>query len=102
MKKEVDKCVLSPEASKSRREYYREWRASNSKSNKAIKLRYWEKKAQAFYGKDYKGPVKDGELSPQAKEVRRKYYAEYRRNNKDTISKANHNFWERKAKENLS
>ena len=94
------KCELSPIATKTRSEYYRTWRANNKAVDRATKQRYWEKKAQAFYGADYIPPESSDELSPQAKEVRRRYYAEYRNNNPETINKANQNFWERKAKTN--
>lgn len=97
-----DKCELSPEATKSRREYYRTWRAKNRKCDKATKLRYWEKKAKDYYGEDYTGPEVAGELSRQAREVRRKYYAEYRKNNQETVNRAYMSYWEKKAKENIT
>ena len=90
---------LSPEASKSRSEYYRKWRAENRSGDRAIKSRYWEKKAQELFGEEYHGPVPGEELSEQAREVRRKYYAEYRNKNKETVTRAYKNYWEKKAKE---
>ena len=92
-----DMSVLSPEAKTSRREYYRKWRANNRDTDRATKCRYWEKKAQEYYGADYIGPNSDGELSRQAREVRRKYFAEYRSKHPETINKAYQNYWERKA-----
>ncbi len=94
-----DTCELSPEASNSRREYYRKWRADNKNGDKAIKLRYWEKKAQEYYGEDYIGPESSDQLSRQAKEVRRKYYADYRNKNREALNKTYKNYWENKAKE---
>ena len=94
--------ILSPEASRSRAEYYRRYRAKNRSGDKAIKLRYWEKKAQEFYKEEYVGPKPGESLSSQAREVRRKYYAEYRKNNQETITRAYTSYWERKAKEIIS
>lgn len=94
---ESNESLLSPEAAKTRREYYRKWRANNRKADKATKFRYWEKKAQEYYGADYIGPLPGEELSRQAREVRRKYYAEYRKKNPTIIKKAYSNYWERKV-----
>lgn len=93
----LNKCDLSPEAAKSRRDYYRKYRNENKDIVRATKLRYWEKKAQEYYGVDYVGPESPEELSRQAQEVRRKYYAAYRTRKPEVISKATKNYWERKA-----
>ena len=67
-----------------------------------------------LYDKEYIPPVKEGVLSKQAAELRRQYYAAYRKKtgptqarreymkryrekNKDKISKYNQDYWERKA-----
>ena len=99
---ESNECQLSPEAAKTRRKYYREWRAKNRGADKAIKFRYWEKKAQEYYGADYVGPLPGEELSRQARDVRRKYYAEYRKKNQTNINKTYSNYWERKVYEKES
>lgn len=96
-KSNSEKCELSPEAAKVRSSHYKKWRSDNPEKAKAIRLRYWEKKAQEYYGEDYIGPGEGDELSRQAREVQRKYYAEYRKKNPDIISKANKNYWERKV-----
>lgn len=77
---------MSPAASKSRSEYYRNWRSGHPENTRAIQLKYWETKAKKTYGDAYKGPGPDGELSEQAREVRRDYYSKYHAN-----------YWERKA-----
>jgi hypothetical protein len=40
-------------------------------------------------------------LEAVAKEVRLKYFREWRRKNKDKVKKHNKNYWEKKAKEKL-
>ena len=38
-------------------------------------------------------------LSPEATEVRKKYFRDWRAKNKDKVKKHNQNYWERKAKQ---
>ena len=38
-------------------------------------------------------------LEQEAKELRKAYYREYRKNNKEKIKTYNKNYWEKKAKE---
>lgn len=99
MDNRTDDNKLSPEASRSRREYYRKWRADNKSGDRAIKSRYWEKKAREIFGDGYIGPAPGEDMSQQAREVRRKYYAEYRNKNPETVTRAYKNYWEKKAKE---
>lgn len=40
-------------------------------------------------------------ISETAAEVRKEYYREWRRKNKDKVKKHNQNYWERKAKARL-
>ena len=41
---------MSEEAKQAKREYERKWRAANKEKIKAIKSRYWEKKAAQMKG----------------------------------------------------
>ncbi len=95
----IETCELSSEAASARSEYFKLYRAEHPESIKAVRLRYWEKKAQEFYGVDYVGPKPGEELSSQARELRRKYYADYREKNSEAIKKSHKAYWERKARE---
>ena len=90
---------LSLKAREARAEYYRSWRVEHPESARATQLRYWEKKAQAIYGADYVAPLPGEEISTQALEVRRAYYAERRKRDPEAEKKNMCDFWERKALE---
>lgn len=90
--------TLSPEAVRSRNTYYQKWRSDHPQDSKVIQCRYWEKKAKALYGPYYVGSDAEDVLSQQAREVRRKYYADYSKKNADAIRKNNKDFWEKKGR----
>lgn len=93
-----DTMKLSPEATALRAENMRQWRRDHPDKARATGLRYWEKKARIYYGDDYQAPTTPDVLSPQAVEMRRRYYATYRKNNPDIIERTTTNYWERKVK----
>ena len=68
----------------SRAAYYRAWRFKNLEKDEARKRSYWERKAAKLYGDAYEGPKDGAELSKQAREVRRVYYA----NRRERIAKS--------------
>ena len=43
---------LSEEAKQAKREYERKWRAENQDKSKAIRQRYWERKAEQAKGEE--------------------------------------------------
>lgn len=91
--------TLSPAASKARNEYYKAWRGEHPERVKAIQLRYWETKAQKIYGAAYQAPSSNESMSEQAKEVRKKYYADHRAKNAEKVRRSAMNFWEKRSKE---
>lgn len=116
----MHKIILSSKAKQARSVYYRERYRKDPAKHKQYVCNMWEKKARALYENEYIPPKKEGELSAQAAELRRRYYAEYRKKNGDQIrtkhreymkdySKKNrdklrdkqaqytHDYWERKA-----
>ena len=95
----LQKRELSPEAREARVEYYRSWRVEHPENIRATQLRYWEKKAQEFYGKNYVAPAPGEEISSQAVEMRRAYYANRRKQDPEAEKKNLYDFWERKARE---
>jgi len=105
---------MTEKAKKARREYYRGRYKADPEKHKLYVYNVWEKKARALYDKEYIPPVKPGVLSEQAAELRRRYYADYRKKNgynktrreymkkyraknKEKIAAYNQNYWERKA-----
>lgn len=88
---------LSTEARALRNESAKTWRKNNPENVQATRRRYWEKKAREQYGREYKAPENNNELSAQAVEIRRAYYATYRKNNPEIIEKSITNYWERKV-----
>lgn len=116
----MSKLVLSDGAKAARADYYRKRYKRDPAKHRQAELNMWEKKARALYENEYIPPKKDGELSAQAAELRRKYNAEYRKKNRDRIrayrkeymktytakhrdklrekqKKYMHDYWERKA-----
>ena len=94
------KNVLTDKATDARRAYYQKWNAENSDRIRLYNLKKWESKACQTFGSDYI-PPKDGEiLSRQASELRRQYYADYRKKHPERIKASIKKFWERKAQEN--
>ena len=105
--------VLSEGAREARKAYYRSRYKSAPEKHKVYLYRMWEKKARALYGRDYKPPESEDVLSDQAAEVRRRYYSEYskthstgsrkaymkeyRRKNRDKLTRYQKDYWERKA-----
>lgn len=87
------------EIKKTRADYYKRWRVEHPGDIRNAQLRYWEKKAREVFGKKYKAPAPGEELSEQARELRRKYYAERRKNNPEEGKKATAAFWDRLTKD---
>lgn len=105
---------MTEEAKEARRKYYRERYKTDKAKHKIYVCHVWENKARKLYDKEYIPPVKEGVLSEQAAELRRQYYAEYRKKtgptqarrdymkryrakNKEKITQYNKDYWERKA-----
>ena len=106
--------TMTEAAKEARRKYYRGRYKTDKEKHKIYVCHVWENKARKLYDKEYIPPVKEGVLSKQAAELRRQYYAAYRKKtgptqarreymkryrekNKDKISKYNQDYWERKA-----
>ena len=110
----------SVKAKEIRAEYYRARYARDPVKHKNYQMQSWENKAKAIYGDDYMPPEKEGELSAQARLIRRAYYRKYRDANRERINEYsknyqrahtseyrrekqkeyNRNYWERKARKN--
>lgn len=103
---------MSEGAKEARREYYRERYKSAPGKHKVYMCRVWEKKAAVFFGSLYVPPTREGVLSNQAAELRRRYYSEYRKthdtkrtaymreyrkSHREQVSQYNRDYWERKA-----
>ena len=88
---------LTPKEKGARSEYYKAWRNQNPERSKAIQIRYWETRAAKHYGLKYNGPGENGELSEQAREIRKEYYADLRKKNPGQSQKSQKDFWSRKA-----
>lgn len=93
--------TLSKAEKNARNEYYKEWRKENPEKTKAARLRYWENKAAKIYGTKYTGPEDGEEMSAQAREIQRRYYAENRKKNPNRVKSVQKEFWSRKAEENI-
>lgn len=104
---------LSEQAKEARRAYFRGRYKSAPDKHKAYVCHMWEKKAQQFFGTLYIPPDREGVLSDQAAELRRRYYSEYRKthetdrsaymreyrkNHKEKLSQYQRDYWERKGK----
>lgn len=104
---------LTQGAKDARREYYRDRYKRDPDKHKKYVCRMWERKAQQFFGALYVPPDREGELSAQAAELRRRYYSEYRKthstdrteymreyrnNHREKLTQYQHDYWERKGK----
>lgn len=88
---------LSDAARDARNEYYKKYRVEHSADIKAYQRSYWESKAKEKYGKKYKAPRINEELSEQALEIRRQYYRDRRKANPDEGKKNRDRFFEKLA-----
>ena len=110
----------SVEAKKLRAEYYRARYARDPERCKHYQNQVWENKAKTLYGADYIPPDNEGELSAQARLLKRGYYRKYRKEHieqyreymrkyqkehktersREKQREYIHNYWERKAQNN--
>ena len=111
-------CIdgMSEGAKEARREYYRRRYRTAPEKHKVYVFHMWEKKAKDFFGALYSPPDREGVLSVQASELRRRYYAEYRKthdtsrsdymkeyrkNHKEKLSQYQRDYWERKGNKDV-
>lgn len=87
---------MTGQAEQARREYMAEWRKKNADKVRESDARYWERRAKAHLQENGQKET-PAAIAEAAAEIRRAYFREWGKKNRDKRRAATARYWERKA-----